>query len=97
MSPSKESNAESSGSRDLILFGSRHVQTRNGIRSIRNEDGQLPSTARALVLRNGKYGAMGTGEIVPTKHISGREKLDLLGGMLYFMSFTDNVVSWRTS
>ena len=47
---------------------------------LRNDDGHLPTTARALVLRNGKYGAMGTGELVLTKKISGREKLELLGG-----------------
>lgn len=39
------------------------------------------STIRALVLRNGKYGARGTGEIVLMSRMTGREKLDLLAGM----------------
>jgi hypothetical protein len=39
------------------------------------------STARALVLRNGRHGAMGTGEIVALGRLSGREKLELLAGM----------------
>ena len=39
------------------------------------------STARALVLRNGKHGAMGTGELVAHGRLSGREKLELLAGM----------------
>ena len=39
------------------------------------------STARALILRNGKHGAMGTGELVAQGRMSGREKLELLAGM----------------
>lgn len=38
------------------------------------------STARALVLRNGRTGAMGTGELVAMTRLSGREKLELLAG-----------------
>lgn len=39
------------------------------------------STARALVLRNGKHGAMGAGELAAPARMSGREKLELLAGM----------------
>ena len=38
------------------------------------------TTERALVLRNGKHGAMGTGELVAVGRMSGREKFDLLSG-----------------
>ncbi|KAF8348288.1 hypothetical protein F5887DRAFT_880568 [Amanita rubescens] len=38
-----------------------------------------PTTTRALGLRNGKYGTMGTGELVPLRRkLTGKEKLDLL-------------------
>lgn len=48
------------------------------------------TTTRALVLRNGKHGARGTGEITLMGRMTGREKFDLLAGMLsttgvYFM------------
>lgn len=65
---------------DLVTLGSRQVQTKHP--SILDENGLLPSTARALVLRNGKQGAMGTGEIMSLRKPIGREKLDLLGGKL---------------
>ena len=55
---------------------------KHSVTARRDEWGNKPSTVRALVLRNGKDGAMGTGELVSSKiHISGREKLDLLAGM----------------
>ena len=82
--PTKDSklpkDASASNSRDLVRVGPRHVSARHGGR--RNDDGQKPTTARALVLRNGKHGAMGTGELVLSNKISGREKLDLLAGEL---------------
>ena len=41
-----------------------------------------PTTSRALILRNGKHGAIGTGELMALrKKLSGKEKLDLLAGM----------------
>jgi hypothetical protein len=40
------------------------------------------TTTRALVLRNGKHGARGTGEIILMSRMTGREKLDLLAGIL---------------
>jgi hypothetical protein len=64
--------------RDLIPVGPKHVQIKH--RSKRDENGLKPSTSRALVLRNGKYGARGTGEVILAGRISGREKLDLLAG-----------------
>lgn len=47
----------------------------------RDEQGQRPTTSKALVLRNGKYGSQGTGELVYMGKMSGREKLDLLAGI----------------
>lgn len=67
-----------STSTDLVPVGPRHIQQKYQGR--RDENGERPTTVRALVLRNGKYGARGTGEIVLTSKISGREKLDLLAG-----------------
>ncbi len=66
---------------DLVKRGSRQVQA-NDPTFDENALRLLPSTARALVLRNGKQGAMGTGEIMSLRKPIGREKLDLLGGKL---------------
>ncbi|KJA27891.1 hypothetical protein HYPSUDRAFT_35071 [Hypholoma sublateritium FD-334 SS-4] len=44
----------------------------------RDEQGQRPTTSKALILRNGKYGSQGTGELMHMGKMSGREKLDLL-------------------
>ena len=63
---------------DLVPVGSRQVQVKHPSRL--DENGLLPSTARALVLRNGKQGAMGTGELMSLRKPIGREKLELLGG-----------------
>ena len=41
---------------------------------------EKPTTSRALVLRNGKYGTRGTGEVMLMSKMSGREKMDLLAG-----------------
>ncbi|KAG1878280.1 hypothetical protein F4604DRAFT_1923849 [Suillus subluteus] len=50
-----------STSRDLVPVGPRHVQaSKHGGK--RDENGFKPTTSRALVLRNGKFGARGTGE-----------------------------------
>ncbi|KAH8107794.1 hypothetical protein BXZ70DRAFT_997460 [Cristinia sonorae] len=65
-----------SASRDLVPVGPREVTAK--YHGKRNEDGVRPSTARALVLRNGRHGARGTGEIIMLNKMSGREKLDLL-------------------
>ncbi|KAI9450353.1 hypothetical protein F5148DRAFT_987108 [Russula earlei] len=62
---------------DLVAVGSRQVRAKHptGV----DENGLLPSTARAVVLRNGKQGAMGTGELMSLRKPIGREKLELLG------------------
>jgi hypothetical protein len=68
-----------SASKDLVHVGPRAVTAkRHGAK--RDEHGDKPLTARALVLRNGKHGARGTGEVMLITKISGREKLDLLAG-----------------
>ncbi|PCH43414.1 hypothetical protein WOLCODRAFT_138330 [Wolfiporia cocos MD-104 SS10] len=66
-----------SNSRELVPVGPREVFAKNPSR-LRDANGNKPLTARALVLRNGKYGAWGTGELVLVGKMSGREKLDLL-------------------
>jgi hypothetical protein len=71
-------SALSSNRTDLVRRGNRQVQVKHPNRL--DENGLLPSTARALVLRNGKQGAMGTGELMSLRKPIGREKLDLLGG-----------------
>lgn len=70
-------------SHDLVPVGPRHVQS--NYHRKRDENGLKPSTSRALILRNGKYGARGTGEVILAGRITGREKLDLLAGT--FTSF----------
>jgi hypothetical protein len=65
---------------DLVTRGSRQVQVKHPSRL--DENGFLPSTKRALVLRSGKQGAVGTGELMSLRKPIGREKLDLLGGKL---------------
>lgn len=72
--------ASQSKSTELVTLGSRQVQAKHPTRL--DENGLLPSTTRALVLRNGKQGAMGTGELMSLRKPIGREKLDLLGGEL---------------
>lgn len=85
MAPPPSSNKKAppqSKSRDLVPVGPREVvgSRKHHAGSKRDENGNKPTTARALILRNGKHGAMGTGELVSTQPLSGREKLDLLAG-----------------
>lgn len=68
-----------STSKDLVPGGPRHVAG-NARHGGRNEGRKRPTTSRALILRNGKYGARGTGELMLMNKLSGREKLDLLAG-----------------
>ena len=73
--------AKVSNSKDLISLGPRHISDTR--RAKRDADGNVkerPTTTRALILRNGKHGARGTGELVSVSRITGREKLDLLAG-----------------
>jgi hypothetical protein len=68
-----------SSSKALVSTGPKGVFAKNPVRRGANE--ALPTTSRALVLRNGKHGARGTGELMLASKISGREKLDLLAGV----------------
>ena len=82
--PQRQKEKETKDS--VELRGQLVSRTYNGLTAGRNarESGpQRPTTARALVLRNGKHGAMGSGEIMSpnSTRISGREKLELLAGM----------------
>ncbi|KZT72233.1 hypothetical protein DAEQUDRAFT_723437 [Daedalea quercina L-15889] len=70
------SKSQPSTSTALVPTGPKEVFSKNAVR--RDENGNKPLTARALVLRNGKYGSQGTGELVHMGKMSGREKLDLL-------------------
>ena len=79
--PPPKSKPQLSKSRELVPVGKREVFKHKVHGRERDENGNKPLTARALVLRNGKYGAMGTGEVVLATKMSGREKLDLLAGM----------------
>lgn len=67
-----------SASRALIAVGRKDVVAK--FDGKRDADGRKPTTSKALVLRNGKYGAYGTGEVMLASKLSGREKLDLLAG-----------------
>lgn len=75
---SRRKSTKPPSSRDLVPVGPRHVQISQ--HGKRDQNGLKPSTSRALVLRNGKYGARGTGELMLAGRITGREKLDLLAG-----------------
>ncbi|KAF8829046.1 hypothetical protein HHX47_DHR3000898 [Lentinula edodes] len=66
-----------SNSRDLISTGPKDVQKHHGKHDERQREVR-PTTERALVLRNGKYGAQGTGELILMTKMTGRDKLDLL-------------------
>lgn len=79
--------------RDLVPVGSKHVQIKYHRK--RDENGLKPSTSRALVLRNGKYGARGTGEVILAGRISGREKLDLLAGAYISSLLTQRLTAPR--
>jgi hypothetical protein len=64
--------------RRLITVERKDVVSKNAGK--RDGDDRRPTTSKALVLRNGKYGAYGTGEVMLASKLSGREKLDLLAG-----------------
>ena len=71
--------AVTSTTRELVRVGKKDITvSKHG--SKRDKDGRRPTTSKALVLRNGKHGSMGTGEIVLASRMSGREKMDLLAG-----------------
>ena len=64
----------------LTRTGPKEIITHPSKETKRKEYVEKPTTTRALVLRNGKHGAMGTGEVVMLNKITGKEKLDLLAG-----------------
>ncbi|KAF9010573.1 hypothetical protein BDQ17DRAFT_1346459 [Cyathus striatus] len=65
--------------KDLVPVGPRHISSaRVGKHGKRDENGEKPTTTRALILRNGRHGARGTGELILMSRLTGREKLDLL-------------------
>ena len=76
--PPKEQN--SSVAKDLIPTGPREVFKNSDRSKEKLKRPQKETTTRALVLRNGKYGARGTGEVMLASRMMGREKLDLLAG-----------------
>ena len=78
--PKSRPKSVPSTSRELVPAGPREVFKLKHHGRERDENGNKPLTARALVLRHGKHGAMGTGEMVLATRMSGREKLDLLAG-----------------
>ena len=78
MPPTKPKPPAKSTSTALVPTGPKEVFSKKAVR--RDADGNKPVTARALVLRNGKYGSQGTGELVHMGKMSGREKLELLAG-----------------
>lgn len=88
----KTAKGKLSESRDLISTGRKDV-TASKRRGKRDEDGNRPTTSKALVIRNGKYGAHGSGEVILASKMSGREKLDLLAGACCWMSARRSVVS----
>ncbi len=80
--PKNRQKSVPSTSRELVPVGPREVFRSKHHGRERDENGNKPLTARALVLRHGKHGAMGTGEVVLATRMSGREKLDLLAGTI---------------
>jgi hypothetical protein len=88
--PSDSRALTTRGDRSVHARGKREVNKRGG-REVgearkssvhKDQYGRRPTTTKALVLRNGKQGAMGTGEMTMFNgKISGREKLELLAGL----------------
>jgi hypothetical protein len=68
-----------SASKEVVSLGRRDVFKNSG-HGRPETFKERPTTTKAMVLRNGKHGAMGIGEVVLLSKIGGREKLDLLAG-----------------
>jgi hypothetical protein len=81
MPPQLKKSAQSSA-RAVVPAGPKQVFKNAATNKPEDREHQRPTTTKALVLRNGKYGAMGTGELVLATRMGGREKLDLLSGEL---------------
>ena len=69
-----------SPSNALVPVAPRHIVSKAPKSSGKWQPEEKPTTSRALVLRNGKYGTRGTGEVMVMRKMSGREKMDLLAG-----------------
>ncbi|CAA7261735.1 unnamed protein product [Cyclocybe aegerita] len=67
-----------STSKDLVATGPKEVFSNAATKPGKRAPQEKATTTRALVLRNGKYGARGTGEVMLMSRMSGREKMDLL-------------------
>ncbi|TRM69506.1 hypothetical protein BD626DRAFT_533140 [Schizophyllum amplum] len=61
--------------KDLVKKGPAEIQKSA---NRRQDAAEKPTTQRAIVIRNGKHGARGTGEVQLANKLAGREKLDLL-------------------
>lgn len=70
-----------SRSKDVVPVGKRDV-FQNAATKKSEAEKKKPSTTKALVLRDGKHGARGTGELMLQSKLGGREKFDLLSGTL---------------
>ena len=77
---SKPKPTSGSTSNVLVPVGPRHIVSKASKSSGKWQPEEKPTTSRALVLRNGKYGTRGTGEVMLRRKMSGREKMDLLAG-----------------
>ena len=75
----------------IVPTGSRDVW-HDGPTRRRKQGGTKPSTERALVLRNGKEGINGSGEVAMFTKLFGREKLELLAGMSFVLLFDYAIV-----
>lgn len=73
-------NSKPSPSKVLVPVGPRHIVPKSTKSLGKRQPEEKPTTSRALVLRNGKYGTRGTGEVMLMSKMSGREKMDLLAG-----------------
>ena len=94
MPPRLKNSAQKSAARDVVPVGPRQLFGDSSNK--KSTDKVKPSTTKALVLRNGKYGAMGTGELVLTSKLGGREKLDLLSGQSHILSDNRSSDSYAT-
>jgi len=72
-----KATAKAAASNAVIRTGPKEVSVHPS-KQARRSQAEKPTTQRALVLRNGKHGAMGSGEVIAHSKITGREKLDLL-------------------
>lgn len=86
--PKPTKSASGSPSNVLVPVGPRHIVPKTPKLPGKRQPEEKPTTSRALVLRNGKYGTRGTGEVMFKSKMSGREKMDLLAGKSFQHSCT---------